>query len=312
MVILLAMTLIALYFVLRSKNNQYPTEPVSQLSLNSTNEAIALNTTKVEASQGNLYTVSTTTMLSKVEDFVQNISPKFVQVANDEGLYYEWQNGKDSIIYELEQDTIIFNIEKGIAWNEANITGYSFTQFVNTYFGKDWVYSIPVGEKQISGETIYYVKRVLEGINVETNFIQQSTDYLATKNGKIVYGKILLVDFVESKEKVPLISSEDLDRYINLKGYPKEVYPEYESLQKTVLSRIDYKTEDFQSIIDTLSNCKSISASIIYLYKSMDQGNLTPVYKLDLQCEVTYKNTQYTIPAIGYVNAIDPKYVTTP
>ncbi|MBU1120030.1 hypothetical protein KKA50_02455, partial [Patescibacteria group bacterium] len=102
-----------------------------------------------------------------------------------------------------------------------------------------------------------------------------------------------------------------LDKYVNLSSYPKEIYPNYGPLQTTILDSVDYKSEDFDNIAKTLSNCKSNSSSIIYLYKSLNQGNLTPVYKLDLQCELTYKDTVYTIPAIGYVNAIDPKYIST-
>ncbi|NTV78720.1 MAG: hypothetical protein HGA25_06185, partial [Clostridiales bacterium] len=57
--------------------------------------------------------------------------------------------------------------KQGITWNEASINGYSFTQFVNNYFGRNWTYSTPVAEKQSTGETIYYAKRQIEGKNVE-------------------------------------------------------------------------------------------------------------------------------------------------
>jgi len=107
-----------------------------------------------------------------------------------------------------------------------------------------------------------------------------------------------------------LIATNLLERYINLSTYPKEIYPQYGSTQSTILSEIDYKSEEFEDIANTLSNCKSNSASLVYLYKRMDQGDLTPVYKLDLTCEITYEKTQYDIPAIGYVSAIDPEYIS--
>ena len=309
--ILLIGILILLYFVLRSQNAIYPQKPISQDSLNTTNQPISLNSTKIETSEAYLYTVSNTVMLDKVTTFVQSINPKFKQTANEEGVFYEWDYGEDSVIYELDQDTVIFSIKQGIPWNEVSITNYSFSEFVNKYFGKTWSYSNPDSKKQSEGETIYYAKRVIDGFNVETVLDRQETDYLATKDGKIVYGKILLADLVKSTDKVPLISSADLSKYININGYPKEIYPLYGNIQSTTLSDIDYKSDEFLAITKTLSDCKTTSSSIIYLYKSMDQGNLTPVYKLELQCEIEYKDSKYTIPAIGYVNAIEPKYVST-
>ncbi len=303
--------IIALYFVFKSQTNPYPKEAIKQESLNSTTETIALGDTDIESSDGYLYTVSKTVMVEKVAEFAYSLSPKLIQTINEKGSYYEWRNGEDYVIYELEQNTVIFALKQGVIWNEASINGYSFTQFSKNYFGKNWTYTTAESEKQPSGETIYYAKRQIEGINVEMVLNNQSTDYLAIKNGKIVYGKILLSDFVKVEGKLPLISSEDLDKYLNLESYPKEIYPEYGPIQNTILSAVDYKSEDFDTIAKSMTNCKSLSSSIIYLYKSLNQGNLTPVYKLDLQCELTYKDTIYTIPAIGYVNAIDPKYVST-
>ncbi|KKQ12032.1 MAG: hypothetical protein US24_C0006G0005 [candidate division WS6 bacterium GW2011_GWC2_36_7] len=302
---------VTLYFVYKSQTSPYPKEAIPQDSLNSTTETIDLGNTEIEASNGYLYSVSKTVMLDKVIEFAKSISPKAVQTINEKGSYYEWRNGEDYVIYELEQNTVIFAIKQGITWNEASINGYSFTQFVNNYFGKNWTYSISTSAKQPTGETIYYAKRTIEDLNVEMVLNNQSTDYLATKDGKIVYGKILLSELTKVGEKLPLISSSDLDKYVNLSSYPKEIYPNYGPLQTTILNSVDYKSEDFDTIAKTLTNCKSNSSSIIYLYKSLNQGNLTPVYKLDLQCELTYKDTVYTIPAIGYVNAIDPQYIST-
>jgi len=302
---------VALYFVIRAQTNPYPKEPITQESLSSTTQTIALNDTQIEKSDGHMYTISKTVMLDKVESFVQTIDAKLEQTIGEEGSYYEWRDGDNYVIYELEQNTVIFSVKSGIVWDEASINGYSFSQFASKYFQKNWTYSLPVSDKQGTGETIYYAKRTLDNLNLETIFNKQATDYIATKDGKILYGKILLTEFIKSEDSLPLISSSGLAKYINLKGYPKEVYPAVNTIQSSVLSGIDYLTDDFDNIMKTLSNCRSTASSIIYLYKSLDQENLTPVYRLDLQCEIEYKDTQYTIPAIGYVNAIDPEYVST-
>lgn len=302
---------IALYFVLRSKSNTYPTKPIAQNSLSASTQTIDLGKTTIASSDITLYTVSTKVSLSKVEEFVTNVNSKLTQTVDEEGSYYGWEKGDDSVIYELEQNTVIFNITNGISWNEANLTGYSFEQFVYNYFGKTYKYELSGTQKMDTGETIYYAKRVLDNTNVEMILDKQETDYLALKNGKIVYGKILLSDLEKSGNTVPLLSKSDLSKYLNVEGYPKEVYPQYGSIQSTTFANIDYKSDDFYTIANTLSNCTSSSASLVYLYKSMDQGNLTPVYKLELQCKVTYNKTEYSVPAIGYVNAVNPDYISS-
>jgi len=302
---------ITIYFVIKSESSPYPKDPIVQNSLSSTDQSVALKDTNIEKSDGYLYTISQTVMLEEVKRFVSTTNSQLVQTIDETGSFYEWQKDSDYVIYELDQNTVIFSIAKGIAWNEASINGYSFTQFTNNYFGKNWQYATPESEKQATGETIYYSKRELSGKNIEMVQNHEETDYLAIKGGKIIYGKILLTEFNRVNTKLPLINSSDLNEYINLAGYPKDIYPDYSPIQKTILSDIDYKSDEFENITETLKNCQSSDYSIIYLYKSFNQLNLTPVYKLDLLCEVKYQNTMYSIPAIGYVNAIDPKYVST-
>jgi hypothetical protein len=303
--------LVALYFVLREQNNPYVKDPISQNSLSFENKKIVLNNIEVEESDGVLYEVSSKVILDKVETFVQRVDSKLQQIKKEEGSYYEWANGTSYVIYDLVDNTVSFNIEKGITWDEVNITEYSFAQFAKEYFDKDWTYTISTSEKMSDGGTVSYASRKVGDFKVATILKNQSTDYLVIKNGKITYGKFLVTEFIEAEKKVPLISATDLKIYINASGYPKEIHPEFGTIQTTILTEIDYKGDEFESVVKTLANCKSTSLNIVYLYKSLDQGNLTPVYKLDLQCELTYKDVVYTIPAIGYVNAINPEYVST-
>lgn len=311
--IIIVGSLILLYFLLgNSSNNSYPKEPLLQKSLGLTSQKIALGETKIEKSDGALYTVSKVVMLEKVEAFVQAIDSKMQKTAEEKGSYYRWGEGVSYVIYDLADNTVSFYLEKGITWSEADITNYSFAQFVKQYFNKTWDYGIAnIDKKSPIGGTAYYANRKVGDYNVEMVLDHWATDSLVIKDGKIIYGKILLTEFLESENKVPLISSTQLNEYINYSSYPKEIYPSFMSVQTTVLAGIDYKSDEFIDIIKTQSNCKSSSSSIVYLYKSLGQVNLTPVYKLDLQCEITYKKTQYAISAVGYVNAIDPEYVST-
>ncbi len=310
-IIVAIVTAVAIYFIIKNQNKDTSTNTVQQESLSFSNQKIELGDVNVKEKEALIYTISSSVSLSKVESFVKNTDPEMKIGTQEEGNYYRWKNGEDSVIYTLDQNYLIFNFTEGIPWNESSLTAYSFTQFVEKYFEKQWTYTLTHSQKGDSGETIYYATRKIGDVNMETVFDRQQTDYLAMKNGEVIYGKILLVDILDDPKVLPLISTSLLEDYINLSTYPKEIYPIYGSTQSTILSEIDYKSEEFEDIANTLSNCKSNSASLAYLYKRMDQGDLTPVYKLDLTCEITYQKTQYDIPAIGYINAIDPEYIST-
>lgn len=302
---------IAVYFIIKNQNKNTADNLVQQDSLSTSNQKIALGNTTVEDTNANVFSISTSTSLSKVQDFVQRVDPKMKAVTQEEGDYYRWENGDDYVIYELDQNYLLFNIKSGLEWNEVSLNNYSFSQFTNQYFNKSWTYTFVDNKKMPTGETVYYAKRSIDGIDMETTLDKQETDYLAMKNGKLVYGKILLVEIEASEKNVPLISEENLKSSINSSIYPKEIYPQFGAIQSMVLAGVDYKSDEFANIVNTLSSCESSSARLVYLYKSMDQKTLTPVYKLDLTCTIEYENTNYDVPAIGYINAIDPQYVSS-
>lgn len=310
-VVLLAIAIsIAIYFIIKNKDTQEESRIVNQESLTTSSLGISLGDTDFDESTVPIYTVSQMTSLSKVQAFVQTVDPLMELSVQEEGVFYEWVHGENYVDYILDQNYLIFNIEEGLNWNEATLTNYSFSQFVKQYFDKSWEYTLSLSYKLESGETLYYAKRNEGGVDIETVLDRQQTDYLAMKDGRIVYGKILLVDLILKQSDYTLISMENLKKYINLSAYPKEIYPQYGALQTVIPAEIDYKSEEYQKIVDTLSNCASETATLIYLYKRMDQGDLTPVFKLDLSCTIKYENIDYDVPAIGYISAIDPAYIS--
>lgn len=303
---------IGVYFLIFSKPKSYPDAPVEQTSLYTSTQDITLKNVEVGSTDYPLFGVSNSVVLEDIEKFVLQIDPKMKKTSSVEGKYYKWDNKESYVIYELEQNTVLFNISNGIAWNEADISSYTFKTFFKQYFGKEWEFELSLSDKDYDGFTVYYANRLFQGYSVQTNEFKGQTDYLAFKNGKIMHGKILLTEFFDTKKMLPLLSSKNLEQYINLDSYPKEIYPNYSTLKETVLDEVSYLTDDFVNVTKTLSNCTGDSLDVIYLYKNFKQEFLIPVYRIDLQCEVTYKETKYTIPATGYVNAVDPEYIAIP
>ncbi|MDD4382047.1 MAG: hypothetical protein PHE21_01740 [Candidatus Dojkabacteria bacterium] len=307
--IILIIILLILFFILKNSNEKYPDEPIMQTSLYYTKQEINLELEDLKAQEYPLIGLSNSVLLDKVAEFVESIDPKMVQTINEEGSYYKWEDGDSFVIYKLNKGTVEFKFKNGIIWNEAEITDYSFTSFTKKYFGKDYDYKISLKELNTDGAMIYYANRSFLEQLIETAENKKQTDYLSVKDGKIIYGKILLTEFFDTELYLPTLDRQGLLKYINTNKYPKEIYPNYSTLQSTVLKELDYLSEDFEEMIDTLGNCKGDNVSVVYLYKNFDQEYLMPVYKMDVMCEVSYEDEKYTVPAIAYTNAVEPDYV---
>jgi len=303
---------VGVYFLLTIPPKTYPKEPVEQTSLYSTVQKINFENKDLDSTDYPLLGVSNTVALKDVETFALQLDPKMKQTANVAGKFYKWENKESYVIYELEQNTVLFSLSNGINWNEADISDYTFKSFLKQYYGKDWEYKIALNTKDYDGFTVYYANRIFNNYIIKTNEYNGETDFLAFKNGEIMHGKILVTEFFNTEKTLPLLDAKNLKKYINLESYPKEIYPNYSALANSVLKQVSYLSEEFEKIAKSVSNCSGDTIEVVYLYKNFKQEWLTPVYKVDLQCEITYKDTRYTIPAIGYVNAVDPKYISIP
>jgi hypothetical protein len=210
----------------------------------------------------------------------------------------------------LDRNILIFELKEGLEWSEVELTKHSFNRFVKKYFGEDWNYILFDKEKRSGGEIVYYAKRLInDSDTIEMREHKGQTDYLALKDGKIVYGKLMLTVFGQSGYKVPLVSQDNLRSYLLQDNYPKEIYPRFDLMSGSLLSEVDYLSPAFMEVAESVDNCTAREVSIIYYYKSFQQGLLTPVYKLSLDCDISYKKQVYSIPTTAYVSAIDLKYL---
>lgn len=307
-IVLLVLGIVTILIV-TNKKSKYPDQPISQTSLGTSNEDISFSISGLDLSESALLGVSNEVMVDKVKDFVNSINPLLKEEIKEEGEYYKWSYGDDYVSYELIQNILEFSYPLGIPWDEEEISGDSFSRFVKKYFNKDWEYELSLSEEDKDNQITYYVKRNFNGNLIETTDYHNQTDTLIFKNGGIIYGRILLTEFFNSNVKLPLLSEEKLKTYINVKNYPKEIYPDFSSLQGSVIGNVDYLSKEFEELSNTLGDCKGTSVSVIYLYKRLNQEALMPVYKMELMCDVSYLEQKYSIPAIGYINAVEPEYV---
>ena len=71
---------IAVYFIIKNQNKNTADNLVQQDSLSTSNQKIALGNTTVEDTNANVFSISTSTSLSKVQDFVQRVDPKMKEI----------------------------------------------------------------------------------------------------------------------------------------------------------------------------------------------------------------------------------------
>lgn len=306
--------IILLIYLSNSDKNTYPSEPIKQDSLGSNSE-LNIDLGNIEGSENTeykLFEFSNKTELENIETMISQVDNSVELINSEEGNYYYWSNSDSSTYfqYSMLANTLTFSISKGVNWDEAELTGNSFYIFINEYFDKDWNYEITNTLEFSDASTIYYAKRkIYESLLIETGEIYNETDYLMLKNGKIVAGRLLLTSFTDTQEYVPIVSIDTLKTFINSEAYPKSIYFNPSKTAEILSIENEYLNDELLDIQNSINNCSASEINIVYLYKSFEQQNLTPVYKIALDCSVEYQDEVYSVPATSFVNAIDPNYI---
>lgn len=289
------------------------TEPIKQEVLNTTStKKVVVNTATVEKKEKvfNLWSVSNQVKLDDVKSIATRANLK--QGLSKEASFYNWGGDTRQINYNVITN-VLFVLGDGILTldNLSEVNDSTFKELVKQYFGYEWEYDMFHSDKLVSGETVYYARRYLfDDVRIEIEGHNQQTDYIAVKDGKIVYAKLLLAEFVDSNILLPIISYGELASYINQPKYPKSMHIKRDMFNNDpVFEAMEYVPAEYEAFNNSVDNCKSDKISLVYLYKNMNQENLTPVYKIESICEATYKNKSYRVPAVVYANAINPNYV---
>ena len=312
--ILIVLSITLLIYFNNRKPSIYPSEPITQDSLGNDSQ-LEIDIEGLFDDQDReykLFKLSNKTELEKVEDMVFKIDDSVELTNFTDGEYYYWSNTDSTTYFQyvILTNTLTFSMDSGINWDEAELTENSFHIFINKYFDKDWSYEITNTLSFNDNATIYYAKRkIYENLLIETGEIYNETDYLMMDNGKIVAGRLLLTNFIDTQEYIPVVNIDALKTFINAEAYPKSVYFNPGKTADILSIDDEYLNEELLEIQENINRCSATNINIVYLYQSFDQQYLTPVYKVGLDCTVEYKNETYSIPATSFVNAVDPEYI---
>ncbi len=258
-----------------------------------------------------IWEVSDKLSLEKLKNLVSSIGFSLEQSSS--GHFYRWTKGDSAIFYELNGNTVMFMGDDILSVdNMDNPPEEILSKVVKKYFGKEWKYKVTHTEKRTKGEIVYFANRYLEGENIiEISDVDSDTDYIALKDNKIVYAKLLLTDFINTGKKTELIEHKEFSANINSRNYPGQFYAKIGSLSLDIQEEMRNDREMYTKFYDHIGNCRGEKISIVYLYKHLEQEVLTPVYRVDAQCDSMYKEEKILIPAVFYLNAIDLEYIKT-
>lgn len=313
-IFLVIITLAVILLLTRSNKKEYLSEPIPQTAVSFSNKKVSIKDLAkwVEKEDFYLWEVNNDIKLQNVEQIAYDNNLKLIR--SEEGVISHWTKDSSQLIYNLSANTLTV-LGKDLIKIEglSNVTSASFTELFKKYFDLDCLFELFMTEKKETGETVFYAKRYLDQTNlIEIGSNNFQTDYIAVKDGKIVYASLLLAQYQNTKKILPLIARDELEKYINQVDYPKDFYPRMSILNNNpIFEEIEYVESEYKKVLNNINNCKADNISIVYIYKKMSQKYLTPVYKLEVQCELNYEGEVFAIPGIMYVNAIQPKFVST-
>lgn len=311
---LAVIALLVIILLTQNDKKEYLSEPIPQTAIAFSPEKVSIKELAkwVEKNDFYLWEVKNDIKLQKVEQIAYENNLKLIR--SEEGVVYHWTKDSAQLIYNLSSNTLTV-LGKDIIKIDglSSVTSATFTDLFKKYFELDFLFEVFMTEKKESGETVYYAKRYLDETNlIEIGSHNYQTDYIAVKNGKILYANLLLAEYQNTNKILPLIARDELEKYINQANYPKDFYPQMSILNNNpVFEKIEYIESEYKKVLSSINNCKADDISIVYIYKKMSQKYLTPVYKLQVQCELEYEGDMYSIPGTMFVNAIQPEFVST-
>lgn len=302
---------IFLFIYLKNKGNRQKLleKPIPQKSLIGTNEKITveIKNTDSEKQKYPIYSIKKDIKLQQVQKLAKHSGFKPIRTSN-EG-YYFWTRENDIISYSTVSNILTVSGKDILRIsNEESIGASTFTNIAKEYFGESWEYGLFEEKKFSDGMNEYRVSRKLgSDLYVQMREGLNETDKIQVYNGRVLYARLMLSNFVQTNEYARLIPKDLLGEYIKRSGYPKEIMPDT-SILPTELE-VDAYSSEYIKATENMTDCISDRVDVIYYYKYIDQDLLTPVYKVSARCDANYKDKKYQIPVTIFTNAIEPKYV---
>ena len=258
---------------------------------------LSLNNVALETENSPLFLCDANSIPEYLDSFASEIDDD-LQKVSDENLVRWRKDDMDVLVYDI--DTTVLTINLSCCPESIGFT--SIDRFISSYLNPSIKYTEPVID---DGEEIdmYRVNRLMDEKELKTGY--GYSDYFLVKNGYLSTARVLLAQIEKSEYVVPMINDTDLlDSYLSNSEYPKNMVLDTSLIIVTdefsyeiVESEFRYESCSINEIKPTLYFANCIQN---YIYYS---------YEISGVCDVEYEEQLYTLPFLGFINAVDPEYV---
>lgn len=300
--------LITVGIIYLSGRKKYPEEPLLAQNLGTSEVGIDISEMKrdTDITDVPVYSVKPNLHISEVEDMINQVGLSLERNDIVKDSYIEWRDDENLFTYDSVLDTLTFQISRSISV-ERGIGGFS--DIFSRYFDVEYEFTLVQEKKNADGGITYYASRVIGDIPIQFGSKYEYSDILKfDKEGNLESGSLLLAEIQEYDYYLPLITQKELTEFVNLNEYPKEYHLDTGVLMDML--EINYLDDQWGEIEESVSDCNGGDSDLVFLFKNSNQGALLPVFKISSICKVYKSNLEYSVPAIFYVNAVNPKYVT--
>jgi hypothetical protein len=304
---LLSILLLFVFIQMNSKN--YPEEPLLMKSMGSSDKNLDISGLKREnkVKEIPVFYIEPKIQIDLVEKMIDEMGLSLNRNVIVENMYIEWSDEDNSFTYNALLGTVSFELTRRITLERGE---KAFTNIFKRYLGKDYTFNLVKENRFPDGSTVYYASRIVEeDLPIEFAAAYEYSDFLIfNQGGYLQAGQLLLINIDKYDLYLPLISQSDLEKYVNTRIYPKDHVVDTSILGDTL--DLDYIADEWSEIEDSIFDCKAIDQTLILLFSNTDQGYLLPAFKVSSTCKTIYEDNEYSVPAIFYLNAADPSYIT--
>ncbi len=300
--------LIAVGIIYLSGRKKYPEEPLLAQNLGTSEVELDISNMKrdMDITDVPVYSVKPNLHISEVEEMINQVGLSLERKDIVKDSYIEWSNEENMFTYDSVLDTLTFQISESISI-ERGVEGFS--NIFSRYFDIEYEFTLVQEKKNADGGITYYASRMVGEVPIQFGSKYEYSDILKfDKEGNLESGSLLLAEIKEYDYYLPLITQRELVEFVNLNEYPKEYHLDTGVLMDFL--EIDYLDDQWEDIEKSVSDCNGGDSELVFLFKNSNQGALLPVFKISSICKVYKSNLEYSVPAIFYVNAVNPKYVT--
>lgn len=236
-------------------------------------------------------------------------------------LVYEWKNKSgDSVMYDIKTQQVVITLENRkdifpeiVSPSDSQLKELLPT-FVKRYVNSKYEY-YDVNIRRIGTETIVEGRRKIGDYPLQRPGIEKYYDYITLDDRFHLKSASILMVEVEDEiaDKLKIIKPDEINSIASNDNYPREINQAYpEGLKQEISDKEFSESDNFGFEIPKVTSMRMNTLEIVYLYSTVDQKFITPVYSMSGTGNIIVEGSTYEVRTHVNLSAIDPNYVYVP